>query len=125
MKENQSQNQYAFSERVLRDMSSAVLVLDKKGRIVYVNGPAARMFEVNEGYREDGTRFSLITENDYNDSFNEAIFDALYHKEKTTVEKVPYMIPPKHLRHFSLRSAAGCWSMPSGSLSDVRFPLII
>ena len=93
MKENQSQNQYAFSERVLRDMSSAVLVLDKKGRIVYVNGPAARMLEVNEGYREDGTRFSLITENDYNDSFNEAIFDALYHKEKTAVEKVPYMTP--------------------------------
>ena len=31
---------YPFSERVLRDMSSAVLVLDSKGRIAYVNGPA-------------------------------------------------------------------------------------
>ena len=82
---------YAFSSRVLRDMSSAVLVLDKKGRIAYVNGPAARMLEVSEGYREDSTRFSLITENDYNDSFNEAIFDALYHKEETKVGKVPYM----------------------------------
>ena len=37
-----AQNKYPFSERVLRDMSSAVLVLDSKGKIVYVNHPAAR-----------------------------------------------------------------------------------
>ena len=37
------QVRHAFSERVLRDMYDAVLVLDGRGNIVYVNGPAARM----------------------------------------------------------------------------------
>ena len=84
---------HPFSDRVLRDMSSAVLVLDPKGGIVYVNCPAARMLETDGGYREDRARFPLFSENGYNDSFNEAILDALYDKESTTVKKVPYMAP--------------------------------
>ena len=88
-----SENSYDFSERVLRDMSSAVLVLDRKGRIVYVNAPASRMLEIDDGYREERARFSLLTDNSYNDSFNETIFDALYNKNSTTVKKVPYMAP--------------------------------
>ncbi|MDO5132613.1 MAG: CPBP family glutamic-type intramembrane protease [Eubacteriales bacterium] len=86
-------NSHSFSERVLRDMHSAVLVLDKKGRIVYTNEPAARMFEVTGGYLEEHERFPLLAENTYNDSFNEVIFNALYNKEETTVKKVPYMAP--------------------------------
>ena len=85
------QVRHAFSERVLRDMYDAVLVLDGRGNIVYVNGPAARMLEVDEGYREAGARFPLLTDNEYNDGFNEAIFAALYNKGETTVRKVPYM----------------------------------
>ncbi len=87
------ENRYEFSERVLRDMNSAVLVLDRKGRIVYVNAPASRMLEIDDGYREERARFSLLTDNSYNDSFNETIFDALYNKNSTTVKKVPYMAP--------------------------------
>lgn len=87
------QVQHAFSERVLRDMHDAVLVLDKKGNIIYVNDPASQMLEVAEGYREVGERFSLLTDDKYNDSFNEAILDALYNKDETTVKKVPYMAP--------------------------------
>lgn len=85
------QIRHAFSERVLRDMYDAVLVLDKKGNIVYVNGPAARMLEVDEGYREAGTHFSSLIDNENNDSFSEAILAALYNKEETTVRKVPYV----------------------------------
>lgn len=84
---------HPFSERVLRDMRSAVLVLDGKGRIVYVNSPAASMLEIDEGYREEKTRFSLFSDGTYNDSFNEAILAALYDKDTTTVKKVPYMAP--------------------------------
>ena len=87
------QIKHPFSERVLQDMSSAVLVLDSKGRIVYVNSPAACMLEVDEGYRDEKIRFSLFSDNTYNDSFNEAILDALYDKDATTVKKVPYMAP--------------------------------
>ncbi len=84
---------YPFAERVLRDMHSAVLVLDSKGYIVYVNGPAARMLEVDEGYREGNSRFPMVAEKTDNDSFNEVILDALYHKNETAVKKVPYTAP--------------------------------
>ena len=87
------QSRHPFSERVLRDMSDAVLVIDSKGSIVYVNGPASRMLEISEGYLEESVRFPLLSESPYNDGFNEAILDALYDKEKTTVKKVPYMAP--------------------------------
>ena len=87
------QVRHAFSERVLRDMYDAVLVLDGKGNIVYVNGPAARMLELDEGYCEAGARFSLLSANGYNESFDDAIFAALYNKDETTVKKVPYMAP--------------------------------
>ena len=85
------QVQHAFSERVLRDMYDAVLVLDSEGNILYVNGPASRMLEVDEGYRETSEYFSLLTDNEYNNSFREAIFSALENKDETTVRKVPYM----------------------------------
>ncbi len=87
------QDRHPFSERVLRDMRSAVLVLDRKGRIVYVNSPASSMLEIDEGYREEGTRFSLLSDSAENDGFNEAILAALYDKSVTTVRKVPYRAP--------------------------------
>ena len=68
---------HAFAERVLRDMYDAVLVLDANGNISYVNGPAARMLELDEGYREKGSHFSLLAANPYNKRFTEAIFSAM------------------------------------------------
>ena len=84
---------HPFSERVLRDMNSAVLVLDGKGCVVYANGPAACMLEMDEGYREERNRFQLVTDQVYNDRFYETILDALYHKDQTILRKVPYMAP--------------------------------
>ena len=98
------QVRHAFSERVLQDMYDAVLVLDRKG-IVYVNGPAARMLEVPEGYRETGAGFSFLTDNEYNEDFTEAIFSALYYKEETTVKKVPFMAPSGKKYVFVLSSS--------------------
>ena len=87
------QVRHAFSERVLRDMYDAVLVLDGEGNIVYVNGPASRMLEVDEGYRETAERVPFLNGEEYNRSFNEAILAALDNGEETTVEKVPYLSP--------------------------------
>ena len=80
-----------FSDRVLHDMSSAVLVVDWKGNVVYVNHPASKMLEIKSGKHEK--RFPLFSENSYNDAFHEAILNAFFHKKNTTVEKVPYMSP--------------------------------
>ena len=87
------EEKHPFSERVLRDMNDAVLVLDRKGGVVYVNTPASRFLEVPGGHAEDASRIVTVGENDYNDRFNETIMSALYHKEETTFEKVPYMAP--------------------------------
>jgi membrane protease YdiL (CAAX protease family) len=96
---------HAFSERVLRDMYDAVLVLDSMGNVVYVNKPAARMLEIEEGYREARVRFSPMRDVDYNNSFNEAVFNALCNKDETTVKKVPYMAPSGKKYVFVLSSS--------------------
>ena len=96
---------HAFSERVLRDMYDAVLVLDSNGNIIYVNGPASRMLEIDEGFLEARARFSLLNDNEYNSTFNEAIFAALDHQEETTVRKVPYISPSGKKYVFVLSSS--------------------
>ena len=98
--------QHAFAERVLRDMYDAVLVLDGKGHLAYVNEPAARMLEVDEGYRAPGSRLTFLnSDNNYNNRFNEAILAALYDKEDTQVRKVPYMAPSGRKYVFVLSSS--------------------
>ena len=82
---------YDFSERVLKDTSSAVLVLDEKGSVVYVNHPASVMLEIGE--KPDGERFALFAEDSYNDRFHEVVLNALYNKDDTMVEKVPFAAP--------------------------------
>lgn len=99
------QVQHPFSERVLRDMYDAVLVLDKEGSIVYVNSPAARMLEVDEGYRKAGKRLSFLTDNPYNESFRDAVLAALDKREETTVRKVPFMAPSGRKYVFVLSSS--------------------
>lgn len=86
----------SFPERVLRDMSSAVIVLNRKGEIEYMNAPASAMLEIGEDYHKKKImllRFLDNAQGSYNDSFNEGIFAALYDKDITTVRKVPYKAP--------------------------------
>lgn len=78
-----------FSQRVLQDMHGAVLVVDRKGNVIYTNQPASRMLEIEAGLRND--RYNLLLNNSYNDAFFEAVLDAIYHKEYTNYKKVPYM----------------------------------
>ncbi len=92
-----------FSERVLRDMSDAVLVVDSEGNIVYVNQPASKLLEIEAGLREE--RYSFFSENTYNDAFSDAILNAFYSKKATTVKKVPYMAPSGKKYVFLLSSS--------------------
>lgn len=85
----------AFGSRVLRDMYDAVLVLNLQGNIVYANGPAFRMLEIKiDGDFVPGkTRFPLDADQPFNDSFNECIIDAIYHKRATQIHRVNYKAP--------------------------------
>ena len=85
----------SFAHRVLRDMSSAVLVLDRNGEIIYLNAPAAAIFETDESGEvgePDVIREQLlrIIENSYNDDFNEYIFQAIYQKHTTHIGRVRF-----------------------------------
>ena len=97
-----------FSERVLHDMSSAVLVVDRKGNVVYVNQPASEILEIEDGLR-DGLRkerYSFFSENSYNDAFYGAILDAFFRKGETSFEKeVPFMAPSGKKYWFQLSSS--------------------
>lgn len=95
--------QEAFAPRVLRDMSSAVLVLNRKGYIMYVNRPASRMLELKSDPVPGTTHFRSFSEDPYNDDFNESILDAIYHKSGTHISKVRYQSPSgrKYIFHMS------------------------
>ncbi len=82
-----------FSGRVLRDMSSAVLVLDKNGRIVYGNRPAAKLFELPENIAPGNDRYLVSVDEKYNDEFNQLILDSLFVKTDTHFGKVKYRAP--------------------------------
>ena len=82
-----------FSDRVLRDMSSAVLVLDRRGYIRYSNQPAGRIFELDEDLSSGKTRFTLSDKSEANGTFFNYIFDALRMKEYRHAGRVPYRSP--------------------------------
>ncbi len=82
-----------FSDRALHDMSSAVLVLDRKENIIYVNDAASEILEVESGKRARDAHFALYSEDPYNDAFHDAILNALFHKKSTLDDRVPYKSP--------------------------------
>ena len=83
----------SFSDRVLRDMSSAVLVLDRKGYIHYYNQPAARIFELSEGLTDGEQRFTLLEDGDTNNEFYDYVFDAFRMKGYTHAGHTRYRSP--------------------------------
>ena len=82
-----------FSDRALHDMSSAVLVLDRKENIIYVNDAASEILEVESGKRREETHFDLYSDDAYNDAFHDAILNALFHKKSTLQDRVPFKSP--------------------------------
>jgi len=99
-----------FLWRVLRDMSSAVVVLDRSGNVVYANRPAARIFELPENISPKEETSLMSVDDDYNDDFNQVILDSLYVKTDTRIGRVKY------------RSAAGREYMLRLSSSFMEVP---
>lgn len=95
--------QESFAPRVLRDMSTAVLVLNRKGYIMYVNRPASEMLELNPDLVPGTRHFRFFSENRYNDDFYQYILEAIYHKSDTHIGKVRYQTPSgrKYIFHIS------------------------
>ena len=97
--------QESYPQRVLHAMSAAVLVLDRKGRIMYLNRPAADMLELDDTCPPGTQRFQLTSDNTENDEFYEYIFAALYQKQETHVGQVKYRSPSGKLYHVRISSS--------------------
>lgn len=109
--------QESFSERVLRDMSSAVLVLNRGGFIKYINRPAAEMFELDPDLEPGTQRFSLTQEDSYNDEFYECILNALYNKDETNVDVVKYRSPSG--RRYVVKMSSSFLDSPDDSKDEI------
>ena len=82
-----------FATRVLRDMSSAVLVLDHKGQVVYVNEPASKMLEISLEKDENLILLKRLRTQSYNDGFGDYVFNAIFDKQNTHNSTINYMAP--------------------------------
>ena len=100
-----SNTQETFSQRVLRDMNDAVLVLDRQGLILYINEPASRMLEISQEYTPGKTRFLMDFSENYNDNFYECVMDALYRKQESHVHTVNYKAPSGRKYVFRMTSS--------------------
>lgn len=94
-----------YSRRVLHDMSAAVLVLDRKGNIMFINRPAARMLELDETAEPGSVRFAFKTDQPENDEFHETIFAAMYQKQQTHAGHVRYRSPSGRLYYVRVSSS--------------------
>ena len=97
--------QESYPQRVLRDMTSAVLVLNRQGYIKYFNKPAAQMFELDESVQPGSTRLALVTASAENDEFNETILASLYEKDQTHSGNVRYRSPSGRLYYVQVSSS--------------------
>ena len=101
----ESNAQETFTDRVLRDMSSAVLVLDRKGFIRYYNQPAARIFEFKEELTSGEERFTMPDGGDANKAFYNYVFDAFRMKGYTHAGHAPYTSPSGRKYEFRLSTS--------------------
>ncbi len=97
--------QESYPQRVLRDMTSAVLVINRQGYIVYCNHPAAQMFELDESVSPGSSHFAKIAGGSENNEFNDTIFAALYEKEQTHAGSVRYRSPSGRLYYLRISSS--------------------
>ena len=95
----------SFSDRILRDMNSAVIVLDRKGFIRYYNQPAARIFELDEKLESGEQRFTVPEEKNPNDEFYSYVFDAFRMKGYTHAGHAKYTSPSGRQYEFRLSTS--------------------
>ncbi|MBP5261228.1 MAG: CPBP family intramembrane metalloprotease [Clostridiales bacterium] len=86
-------NNSVFANRVLNDMSSAVLVLDARGKVVYVNAPAEKLLEISTDDNEKESFLKKLRGNKYNDSFSDYVIKAVFEKETTHKSVIEYEAP--------------------------------
>ena len=109
--------QSSFAGRVLSDMTSSVLVLDRKGFIVYINKPASKIFELDENIEPGTIKFDLEIKHQENDDFSTLVLDALFDRENTHKGKVKFVSPSG--REYTLRVSSSFLEQENGQDSLV------
>lgn len=96
--------------RILRDMNEGVLVLDRKGVILYLNEKGRTLLGKTEN--PEGKKYSvafLAEETDgTNDGFHQFVLDAVYDKENAHSGEVVYKSTNQETHHLNLTSSFLC-----------------
>ncbi len=87
-------NNDQFEKRVLRDLSSGVIVLNTSGSIVYCNKPACKILEIPDGIDKMNIGVNeKFSENKDNDDFLEFILQSIYKKDEVHVGSRRFVSP--------------------------------
>lgn len=100
------QNEREIFPRILRDMSDGVLVLDKKGAVLYLNERGrALLGEHDDPVGRPYAAFFAQDAGGRNDAFHQFVLDAVYDKQHTHSGEADYTAPDGEKRRFSMTSS--------------------
>ncbi len=87
-------------------MNNGVLVVGKRGKILYLNDRGSRMLGVDGNISEQNySRVFFAGDTDeVNDEFHQFVLDAVYNKEHTHTGEVVYRLKNQELKSFRLTS---------------------
>ena len=106
-----------YPTRVLNDMNTGVLVLDRKANIIFTNPPASRILELPENVLTGQTPFSLLSLDSKNDAFMDCILEAVQNRNYTHVGTIFFHAPSG--RHYDLRISSSYLENPESPDSEV------
>lgn len=115
----ESSNQDLIRKSIIQDMSEGVMTIGMGGVISTVN-PAAERILRRSAEELEGSKFAVAFFGcEENDSFNQTVLDALYDKESTHENFVPYFTGKENCWHLQ------CFGVFKGYIGVSRAPMYI
>lgn len=93
--------------RILRDMNDGVLVLDRQGKILYLNEQGRKMLKESRDIAGQSYAAAFLGDDaeGKNDDFHQFVLDAVYDKEHAHSGEADYTARDSEIRRFSLTSS--------------------
>lgn len=93
--------------RILRDMNDGVLVLDRQGRILFLNEQGRKMLGESQDMAGQNYAAAFLEQDmeGANDAFHQFVLDAVYDKEHAHIGEADYRAHNRETRRFSLTSS--------------------
>ena len=99
-------NDLAIVQRITRDITDGLLLVDLSGEVVYINPQGRELLgnpELKEGMKY--AEFMAMDDSEKNDEFHQYVLDSVYDKKKTHVGAIKYICPDGDERYFRMTSS--------------------